>query len=86
MRIVKQAFAAAGYRLKFSRSASAGGYYLAGEPVFHSSISRAIAGALNELDPKQMAIYKQLSPAKKFSQAVSMINFSKQAVEKARAV
>jgi hypothetical protein len=77
MRFVRQAFADAGYTLKYSRSAGASGYYLAGEANLHADVQRAIRGALAELDEKQLRIYRRLPPTQKFSQAASMIDFSR---------
>lgn len=77
MRVVKAAFKQAGFDLKYSRSAEKTGYYLAGEPSLHPDVIKEIIGALGEIDPRQIEIYKGISPAQKFSQACSMINLAK---------
>lgn len=77
MRFVKKAFSNAGYTLKYSRSAESPGYYLEGESRLHKDIAIAIRGAIAELDNEQMKIYRNLQPAQKFAQAVSMINLGR---------
>jgi hypothetical protein len=76
MRFVKNAFSHAGYELKYSRSKERAGYYLAGEGPLHPEVKKAIRGALDELDDRQIAIYRKLSPAQIFFKAVSTIEFS----------
>ncbi len=84
MRFVKSAFSQAGYDLKYSRSSEFPGYYLSGEGLLHEEIKRAIQGAMAELDDRQIAIYQHLTPAQKFSQAASIINFGKKVAERIR--
>lgn len=74
MRVVKAALKQAGFDLKYSRTGDHPGYYIAGEPSLHSDVKKEIAGALKEIDPKQIEIYKHISPAQKFYQACSIIN------------
>jgi hypothetical protein len=74
MRFVKRAFARAGFTLKYSRTPDSRGYYLSGEPALHPSLTKSISGALGELDPRQIEIYRQISPAQKFFQAASIID------------
>ena len=54
MRVVKNAFHKAGYTLKYNRSANRPGYYLEGEPALHPDASKAISGAIAELDDAQI--------------------------------
>jgi hypothetical protein len=77
MRFVRSAFDQAGYRLRYSRSAGQTGYYLEGEGRIHDEVKKAIQGALDELDERQIEIYRRLTPAQKFSQSVSMIDISR---------
>ncbi len=84
MRFVKNAFAQAGYELKYSRSKENSGYYLAGEEPLHFEVKQAIRGALAELDDRQIAIYRILSPAQIFSQAASIIDFGRKVSEISR--
>lgn len=79
MRTVKSAFKEAGFELKYSRNPKSPGYYLVGEPRVHLKLKEAILGAFLEIDPTQIEIYKALTPAQKFAQAASMIDFAKKA-------
>ena len=81
MRFVKNAFSQAGYELKYSRSKEDSGYYFKGEGPLHAEVKQAIHGALAELDDHQIAIYRNLSPAQLFSQAVSIIDFGRKVSE-----
>lgn len=75
MRVVKKAFAQSGYHLRYSRRIGRSGYYFANEPdALGESVKREIAGATRELDDAQTEIYRQMSPAQKVYQAVSIIN------------
>lgn len=77
LRVVKAALKHAGYELKYSRRRGNQGYYLAGEAPLHPQVKKEIAGALRELDARQIEIYRRLSPAQKFAQASSLANFSR---------
>jgi hypothetical protein len=77
MRVVKTALKRSGYDLNYSRRREKPGYYLAGESDFHPDEEKAIQGALRELDPHQIEIYKRISPAQKFFQACSITNLAK---------
>jgi hypothetical protein len=77
MRVVKAALKQAGFDLKYSRTEDRPGYYIAGEPSLHSDVKMEIAGALKEIDSKQIEIYKRISPTQKFYQACSIINLAK---------
>jgi hypothetical protein len=74
MRVVKVALKQAGFDLKYSRTEEMPGYYFVGEASLHPGVKREIAGVLKEIDPKQIEIYKRISPAQKFYQACSIIN------------
>src|SRR5512146_142586 len=45
MRLVKQAFEAAGYRLLYSRNKQQPGYYLDGQPALRSEIQQVLKGS-----------------------------------------
>jgi hypothetical protein len=77
MRVVKAALKEAGFDLKYSRTGEKPGYYFAGEASLHPDINKEIAGALKEIDPEQIKIYKHISPAQKFYQACSIINLAR---------
>ena len=77
MRVVKIALKQAGLDLKYSRTGDRPGYYIAGEAPLHPDVKKEIAGALNEIDQKQIEIYQRILPAQKFYQACSIINLGK---------
>ena len=66
--LVRQVLAGAGYRLRYSRQPKRKGYYIEGRPVLDEKIRRMIAGAVAEVDPAQIAIYRQLTPAQRVAQ------------------
>ena len=78
MRVVKQALKAAGFKVKYSRKKEICGYYLDGEPALSADVQAEISGALVELDDEQIKSYRNMPPAQKFFQAVSMIDLGKQ--------
>jgi hypothetical protein len=77
MRVVKAALKRSGHDLKYSRGLERPGYYLAREPSLHPDEERAIRAALRELDPRQVEIYRRISPAQKFAQACSITNLAR---------
>lgn len=77
MRVVKAALKQAGHEVRYSRNRGNPGYYFAGESPLHPALRKEIAGALNELDERQIEIYKRISPAQKFYQACSIINLAR---------
>lgn len=79
MHVVKRAFKAQGYDLKYSRKTGAEGYYLAGEPRISETLRRIIAGAAAEIDPKQMEVIHKLSLAERFEIGCSMSDAARDA-------
>ena len=77
MRVVKAALKRSGFEVKFSRSKDRSGYYFAGEEALHAEVRAGIAGALLEIDPRQIDIAMRLSPAQKFSQACSITDLAR---------
>lgn len=58
-------------------SQSPGPSYTCPKPfVVDARIERIIAGAVAEIDPRQIAILRKLTPAQRFQQAVSMIHLA----------
>jgi hypothetical protein len=80
MRVVKQAFKSAGYRLEYSRSKDRPGYYLRGELGLHPDLAHVIGSSLSEVDPAQIAIYRRLTPADRFRQGCSISDTARGAV------
>jgi hypothetical protein len=68
MRVIKQAFQAAGCQLSYSRRQQHAGYYLKGQPPLTPDLARLIKSSAAEVDPRQLAIYQRLSPAGRFHQ------------------
>jgi hypothetical protein len=80
MRFVKQAFEAAGYRLRYSRNKQQPGYYLDGQPALSSEIKQVLMGSAAEVDQRQIDIYRKLSFAKRFYQGCSISDTARKAV------
>ncbi len=80
MRVVKQAFQSAGYELTYSRSHDKPGYYLREQASISPALKRAIAGAVTEVDNRQVTITRQLQPRERVQQGVSISNLANQVV------
>ncbi len=81
MRIVKQAFLAARLQLAYGRGKQGrGGYYLVGQPPLSAELERTIQSAMAEVDPRQIQIYTQLSPAERFRQGSVLSNTARNVV------
>jgi hypothetical protein len=80
MRIVKQAFEAAGYRLLYSRNKQQPGYYLEGQPALSSEVKQVLKGSAAEVDQRQLNIYRTLSFAERFHQGCSISDTARQVV------
>lgn len=72
MAAVRQALVEAGHKLTYSRRTGHKGYYVEGRPLLDERLQRLIAGAVAEVDPKQIAVSRRLSPAEQFQQGRSM--------------
>ena len=79
MATVRQALAEAGYRLAYSRQRDRKGYYVEGQPLLDERLRRLIAGAVAEVDPKQIVIYRRLGPAQRVRQAAHLSDWLRQA-------
>ena len=66
MRMVKQAFQAAGYVLEYSRDRKNKGYYLKGQPALSPEFSQMVKASAEEVDQRQIDIYRRLSAADRF--------------------
>lgn len=80
MQVVKRALRAAGYQLAYSRSLRQPGYYLRDHPPLSSQLSAILDGSIAEVDPLQIAVFKQLSFAQRFQQGCSISNLARQVV------
>lgn len=73
MRAVRNFLAQEGHRLLYSRRPGTEGYYVEGRPHLDEQLQRLIAGAVAEVDARQIAIYQRLSPVQRFQQGCSLI-------------
>ncbi len=79
---VRQALAKAGYRLAYSRRRDCKGYYIEGRPLLDEHLQRLIAGAVAEVDPRQIVIYRRLEPAQRVWQAAHLSDWLRKANER----
>jgi hypothetical protein len=80
MRVVKQAFLAAGLDLDYSRRKDKTGYYIKGEPDLSPEFDTMITASASEVDPRQIAIYRQLTAAERFQQGCSISDTARKVV------
>lgn len=80
MRLVKQAFQAAGYLLEYSRNRGQAGYYLRGQPALLLEFKQMLKASSAEVDQRQIDIYRQLSPAVRFRQGCSISDTARNVV------
>ena len=80
MRMVKQAFETAGYRLLYSRNKKQPGYYLDEQSALLSEIQRILKTSAAEVDQRQIDIYHKLSPADRFRQGCSISDTARKVV------
>ena len=80
MRLVKQAFETAGYRLLYSRNKKQPGYYLDGQSALSSEIKQILKTSAAEVDQRQTDIYQKLSFAERFYQGSSISDTARKVV------
>lgn len=80
MRVVKKAMRAGGYRLKYSRAAGQAGYYLEGLPPLSPAYAELLRQSAAEVDPVQVGIFRQMSPAGRFQLGCSVTDAACQVV------
>jgi hypothetical protein len=80
MRVVKQAFQAAGYLLEYSRNREHPGYYLHGQPALLPEFKQLVKASASEADQRQIDIYHQLSPAARFRQGCAISDTARKVV------
>ncbi len=68
MRVVKQAFQAAGHVLEYSRNRKNKGYYVKGQPALSPELRQMVKASIAEVDQRQIDIYRRLSAADRFRQ------------------
>ncbi|MBS1252201.1 MAG: hypothetical protein MAG451_01239 [Anaerolineales bacterium] len=79
MTVVRQALADAGHELAYGRHGDREGYYVEGRPLLDERLQRLIAGAVAEVDPRQIAIYRRLEPATRVWQATHLSDWLRNA-------
>lgn len=80
MRVVKQAFQAAGYVLGYSRDRKNQGYYLKGQPALSPEFSQMVKASVKEVDQRQIDIYRRLSAADRFRQGCAISDTARNVV------
>ena len=80
MRVVRQAFKAAGYSLSYSRNKHQAGYYLKGQPALSPELRQVLRSSTAEVDQRQIEIYQRLSPADRFRQGCSISDTARKVV------
>ena len=80
MRVVKQAFQAAGYVLEYSRNKELSGYYLQGQPALLPEFRQMVKASAAEADQRQIDIYHQLSSVARFRQGCTISDTARKVV------
>ena len=80
MQVVKRALRAAGHQPAYSRGMHRSGYYLCNQPPIGSDLSTILDGCIAEVNPSQIAIYKQLTFKQRFRQGCSISNLARKVV------
>ena len=80
MRVVKQAFQAAGHVLEYSRSRKNKGYYVKGQPALSPELRQIVKASIAEVDQRQIDIYRRLSAADRFRQGCSISDSARNVV------
>jgi hypothetical protein len=80
MHVVKQAFKGAGYTLGYSRYKPQAGYYLEGQPALSLELQQILHSTAAEVDPRQIEIYQNLTPADRFRQGCSISDTARNVV------
>jgi hypothetical protein len=80
MRVVKQAFQAAGYLLEYSRNKEHPGYYLRGQPALSPEFQQMVKSSASEADPRQIDIYRKLSSPTLFRQGAGISDAARNVV------
>ncbi len=80
IRLVKQAFNAAGFHLVYGRGKQRGGYYLLDQPPISPELKQIIRSSASEVDQRQINIYHRLSPADRFRQGCAISDIARNVV------
>ena len=80
LRIVKAAFKGAGHQLVYSRRVTRPGYFLRGQPAVSTELSDILKQGAAEVDPAQILIFRNLTPAERFRLACSVSDTARNVV------
>lgn len=80
LRVVKQAFRAAGLRLQYSRNSHQPGYYLKDQPAISEELAEILRHTAAQVDPNQIAILHRLTPAQRFRLGCSISDAARRVV------
>jgi len=80
MRVIKQAFHAAGLVLEYSRKKEQRGYAVQGQEALSLEFKRMIQAGAAEVDQRQIDIYRKLSPAARFKQGSAISDTARNVV------
>jgi len=80
--VVRSVLATAGYRLAYDRHRR--GYHILGRPPLDEDLQQLIAGAAAEVDPRQIAIYRRLTPAQRMRQLAHLSDWLRRAERRRR--
>ena len=80
IQIVKRAFQKAGFSLAYSRDKEQRGYYLVGQPRVAPEYAEMIRNSAAEVDPRQVEIYRQLTPAQRYHQGATLSDTARKVV------
>ncbi len=80
LRVVKQAFQAAGFQVVYHRSEGRSGYALLNQPAIEDQLAKILDGSVVEVDPAQIAIFHKMSIAQRFRLGCSISDTSRKAV------
>ena len=80
VRVVKQAFHAAGLVLEYSRKKEQRGYAVQGQEALSLEFKRMIQAGAAEVDQRQIDIYRKLSPAARFKQGSAISDTARNVV------
>jgi len=80
MRLVKQAFRAAGLQLQYSRNRLQPGYYLEGQPALSDDFRRILLSSAGEVDSRQIEIYHRSPACERIRQGFSISDTARRVV------
>jgi hypothetical protein len=72
IRALKALLSRAGFKLRFSRQAGRGGYYVVGRPELAPELAEMIRAGMQDVDAKQVALAARLTPADRVQQAARL--------------